>query len=163
MKMHIEIVISASADDAWKVLGEGYGNISEWSSSLSSSSLEGGLQVGGVRSCESSEGFGPFKAGVVEEKLTVYDPSTRIFEYVAISGIPGFIERVSNRWSIHSVDENNCIVHSDMAMQFRGIARVLAPLIGPLMKLAVKSDLKRFTGELQYRISNGRPHPDATN
>lgn len=161
MQMHIKIKIDAPAGAAWKVIGEGFGNISEWASSLKSSSLEGGLKVGGVRTCEDSNGFGPFKPGMVKERLVTYDASTMTLEYVAIAGIPGFIKRVSNRWSVHAVNEQHCIVYSDVAMQFRGVARLFGPVIGPLMKMAVKSDLDKFTEELRYRVVNGRPQPDA--
>lgn len=162
MQMHIKIEIDAPAVAAWKVIGEGFGNISEWASSLKSSSLEGGLNVGGVRTCEDSNGFGPFKPGTVKERLVAYDASAMTLEYVAIAGIPGFINRVSNRWSVHAVDEQHCFVYSDVAMEFRGISKLLGAVIGPLMKLAVKSDLNKFTEELRYRVVNGRPQYNAS-
>lgn len=161
MQMHIKIEIEAPAAAAWKVIGEGFGNISEWESSLKRSSLEGGLKVGGVQTCEDSDGFGPFKPGIVKERLVTYDASAMTLEYVAIAGIPGFIKRVSNRWSVHAVDEQHCVIYSDAAMQFRGIAKLLGSVIRPLTKMAVKSDLNKFAEELRYRVVNGRPQPDA--
>lgn len=58
MQIHMEVKINAPADEAWKVLGEGFGAISDWTSSLKASSLDGGLKAGGVRTCES----GPARA-----------------------------------------------------------------------------------------------------
>lgn len=161
MQVQMDIEINAPADEAWKVLGEGFGEIAEWDSGLKASSLVGGLKTGGIRTCESSTGFGPFKAGIVQERLVTYDPSSMIFAYEGISGLPGFVGHAGNRWSIHNVDLQHCIVRFVATIEFRGILKTLGPLIGPLMKLLMKADLKRFVKELRYRVEIGRPHPDA--
>ena len=154
MKAHREIEINAPADEAWKVLGEGFGTIGEWACGITTSSLEGGLKVGGTRTCE-SPGFWPLKAGIVQERLVAYDPSSMTFEYEAISGLPGFMRKAGNRWSIHKVDEQNCIVRFHGTMELRGIMK----LLGPFMMLMMRAGLNRFVDELRHRVANGRPHP----
>ena len=157
MQLHGKLEINASADEAWKILGEGFGTISDWTSSLEDSSLNGELKVGCVRTCLSSKNFGPFKGGIAKERLVAYDTSLMMFEYKAISGLPGFVRKASNRWSIHKVDEENCIVRFNATLDLRGIFK----LMEPIMKLLVKKDLNKFKNEICYRIENGRPHLDA--
>ena len=154
MQIHGKLEVNASADEAWKVLGEGFGTISDWTSSLRVSSLDGELKVGCVRACESSKNFGPIKAGITKERLIDYDPSLMVFEYEAISGLPGFISKASNRWSIHKIDEENCIIRFNATLELRGIFK----LMGPIMKPLVKKDLNKFKHELCYRVENGHPH-----
>jgi carbon monoxide dehydrogenase subunit G len=157
MQYQMKIEINAPASEAWNVLGEGFASISEWDSGLKASSLTCGLMAGGIRTCESSKGFGPFKPGVVKERILSFDPESMTFEYQGVSGLPGFIHKASNRWSIHKLDTQNCMVQFDATIEFRGIMK----LFQPFMKLMMKSDIDRFIEELRYRIVNGHPHPNA--
>lgn len=156
MQYKMEITINAPASQAWDVLGEGFATISEWDSGLKTSSLVGGLKAGGIRTCESNKNFGPFKPGVVQERILSFNPDAMTFEYQGISGLPGFISNASNRWSIHDIDRQNCIVQFEAIIEFHGIMKIFAPL----MKLLMKNDINRFVAELKYRIENGQPHPE---
>ena len=40
MEMRAEIVINASCDDAWGVVGERFGQISEWASAITESVMD---------------------------------------------------------------------------------------------------------------------------
>ena len=162
MKMTVETKLESSAEQAWSVLGDGFGRIAEWSCGLAESSLDGELAVGAVKTCVSSDSFGPFQAGVVEERLTEFDPDSRTFAYRAISGLPGFIETAGNRWSIHAVDDDNCIVRFDATVKAKGVLRIFEPVLGPLMKLMMRSDMKKLTEEMQYRVAHGKLHPRKT-
>lgn len=159
MRMKVETTLACSAEHAWKVLGEGFGDIAEWSCGLAESSLDGELGVGTVRTCVSAQSFGPFEAGIVTEELTEFDPGTRSFAYRATSGLPGFIETAGNRWSIHAVDDGNCLVRFDATVKAKGVLRMFEPVLGPMMKLMMRSDIKKLTEEMQYRVAHGKPHP----
>lgn len=132
MRFIREIEIDAPADKAWEVLGEGFGEISNWTSSLS-----GELDVGGIRTCESSKSFGPFKGGATQERLIAYDPLSMTLEYEAISGLSGFVRRAGNRWSVHKVDEGHCIVRFTATLELRGIFMLPSPVMGLLTKSPV--------------------------
>jgi hypothetical protein len=85
MRMKVETTLACSAEQAWKVLGEGFGDIAKWSCSLAESSLDGEPGFGAVRTCLSARSFGPFEAGIVTEELTEFHPGTRTFAYRATS------------------------------------------------------------------------------
>ncbi|MBX2800856.1 MAG: SRPBCC family protein, partial [Myxococcales bacterium] len=72
MEMRRTIEMEASADQAWQVLGERFGDIAQWSSTLATSSLQGTLGVGATRVCQGT-GFGPFPPGEVTEELVEFD------------------------------------------------------------------------------------------
>jgi len=155
--LETKIDIDAPADAAWEVLGERFGEIAEWTSSITVSSLNGELQVGGTRTCENSRGFGPFKPGIIEERLVIFDRSSMTFEYEGISGLPGMLRKAGNHWTVQEVDEDHCVVRSEAHIELKGFIRVFAPF----MRLAMKSAVRKFTEELRFRVSNGYPHPDA--
>ncbi len=159
MKIQLETKLNSSAENAWKIFGEGFGQIAEWSSNLSQSSIDREPDIGATRTCKTAKSFGPFKPGVVREVLTEFDPVQKTFAYRAISGLPGFIAEAGNRWSIHKVDDENCIVRFDGEIKTRGLIRWFGPLVNPLMRIMIKSDLKQFTEEMQYRVEHGKPHP----
>jgi len=156
MKLQMELELRASAERAWQILGEGFGNICEWTSSLSSSVLEGELREGGIRCCVSSQSFGPFKAGTVKERLVEFDPSTMTYAYEAFEGLPGFVKRAGNRWSIEKIDEQRCIVRSDATLELKGMLKIFAPF----MKMFMRKDLEKFVEEMRYRIEQDTPHPN---
>jgi len=80
MEIRAELVINAPAEDAWVVVGERFGQISEWASAVTGSAMDGQPAVGRVRTCQVA-GFGPIAAGVIRERLIRFDPDARSLSY----------------------------------------------------------------------------------
>ena len=81
---------NAPAQDAWVVVGERFGQISEWASAITQSVIDGQPAAGRMRTCQVA-GFGPIAAGVITERLTGFDPDARSLSYEAAAGMPRFI------------------------------------------------------------------------
>lgn len=154
MEIKSETPVKASAAKAWHVLGAEFANIGDWASSLTSSSMDEEPVEGSVRVCE-GVGFGPFPAGQVSERLNRFDPESLTFGYDGESGMPPFIVKASNTWTIEPKGDKNCIVKSCALVQFRWWVWPLSWMF-PLL---IKQDFKHFTEELKYRIEQGAPHP----
>ena len=159
MKISVNTPLKCSRDQAWHILAEGFGSIGTWSCSIAESSLEGELGVGATRTCVSAESFGPFKAGVVKETLTEFDEQAKIFTYQAVSGLPKFIARASNRWSFFEKGDRQSSVRFDAEITFSPWVGWLEPILRPLMIKMMQSDLSSFQEEMQYRLAHGKPHP----
>ena len=159
MKLVVETKINASATKAWEVVGEGFADIASWSCGLAQSSLDGELKSGAIRTCVSAASFGPFEAGTVQEQLTEFDSGRKTFSYQAISGLPGFISKAQNQWSVLSRSDKSCVIRFDAEIQFRGFFRPFGIILAPIMKLMMKSDLAKMQEEMIFRIENGKPHP----
>ena len=101
MEMRGELRIDARPGVAWVVVGDQFGRVGEWACPITGSSIEGPPGVGVVRTCHIA-GFGPVGPGVITERLTVFDPADRSLEYEAAEGMPSFIVRAVNRWSVHA-------------------------------------------------------------
>ncbi len=154
MEIHCTILIDAPATEAWSVLGEHFASIGDWAASITASSLDGALGVGATRTC-SSKGFGPFPGGEFSEVLTHFDPKSMAFSYRAVTGMPWFVSRAQNRWTVEALRENQCCVHSRATLELLWWMRPL----GPILQRMMRASLRGFTEELQYRVLHGSAHP----
>ena len=104
--MHIQIkgqiTINTPADKAWRVLAYEFGNIGHWATAIAESAAvtdqpgpDGSAYSGRV--C-TAPGFGD-----VQENFTYYDEARMRFGYIATRGLPGFITRAENNWSVRSL------------------------------------------------------------
>ncbi len=154
MKIQTEIKITASQGQVWEVLAEQFGAVADWTTALRSSSLEGAVGKGAVRTCESAP-FGPFPASTVKERLVEYDPQNHRFAYVAFSGLPAMFKHAQNNFSIERIDDSSCWVRSDAEL---ALSLWLKPL-GWLFAVIIKRDVKKVFEEMKYFIETGTIHP----
>jgi hypothetical protein len=156
MDIYVEIDIDAPAAVVWQAMGEGFGEIGQWAAPIRASALENNrvLEAGAVRVCH-IEPFGPVPAGVIKERLLIFDARQMVFEYVAVSGMPGFVAHARNRWSVHARDANSCSARQHAVLELRGLAR----LFGALMKYRMRHEGLLVLEELKHWVEKGAPHP----
>jgi hypothetical protein len=157
MELRLEIPIDAPAHRVWDVLGEQFMRISEWAGPITAScpSGSGSPDIGAVRSCTVAA-FGPIKPGAVKERLTAFDRGRMTFEYEALEeGMPAFIERAVNRWSVVPINDERSLVRTHATLTLRGPYR----LLGFLIRWQLNSGGARVLEELKYFVENGKPHP----
>ena len=149
-----QIVINAPVAEVWRVLADEYHRVGEWASSIDHSAINheapvpDGLEYGG-RIC-SVPGFGDLK-----ESFTNYDADNLTYSYEATDGMPFFVTKAGNTWSLSKKGEKTVV---DMHL----IADVnLFP--GKLMQAMMKRQFDRQAGEvieeLKYFVEQGKPHP----
>jgi hypothetical protein len=154
MDLRAEVAIDAPAQGAWAVLGERFGQISDWAAPIETSSLDGKPAVGAIRTCQ-FVGFGPFKSGAIKERLVEFDPSTMSLAYESADGMPSFVKSAVNRWTVHLQTEGSCLVRTHATLELRGPLR----LIQFLIKRRLQADGARVLENLRYQIEYDRPHP----
>lgn len=156
MEVRSEIHVDAPAERVWDALGERFMHIGEWAVPITSSCPLGPNEPGvGVTRCCSHASVGPFKAGIVQERLSVFDRANMALEYEAVEGMPSFVSRAVNRWSVTSVSECRSIVRIHATLTLRGPARLLSCVV----KWQMEAVGARVGEELKYFVENGRPHP----
>lgn len=155
MDMHFSIELDAPASAAWRVLGEDFGDIAGWTSSLLSSGLDRERpEVGAVRTC-ASPGWGPFPAGEVTEELTRFERDAMTFTYAATSGLPPFVRAAQNRWTVEPTGPERCVVHSHATLELAWWAWPMVPFV----RLSTRGPLRELTEELRHRVERGCAHP----
>ena len=151
MEIHTEFEIAASSAEVWETAAEGFGEIGQWASALASTHREGELGVGCVRVCESQAGW-PFKAGVVRERLVSFEPELRRFSYEAFEGLPSFMPRAVNRWTLIDLGPDRCLVRTHATVETRGAASLLSPLV----RAMVGRMGRRFMADLEAHLHRRR-------
>lgn len=125
---------AAPVDLVWRAVGEGFGEVGVWASGLESSYLETGeVGVGAVRVCKAAPRW-PFGAAVIRERLLTYDPTSRTFSYEAFEGLPSFMAAGQNRWTLEPLGPGRTLVRMHGTLVFRGLGRLLEPLLRRAMR-----------------------------
>jgi hypothetical protein len=156
MELRNEIAVEAPAEATWEILGERFHRIGDWAAPIVSSCPVGSDApgVGAIRACHIAR-VGLVKPGTVKERLLSFDRALMTFEYEAFEGLPSFITRAANRWSVHQVDDLRCLVRVHATLTLQGPMVLLSCPIEWQMQ-AVGA---RAAEELKYYVERGRPHP----
>ena len=154
MEIRAELAINAPAEDAWVVVGERFGQISEWASAVTGSAMDGQPAVGRVRTCQVA-GFGPIAAGVIRERLIRFDPDARSLSYEAAAGMPRLIVAAVSHWSVHARPGSACTIQIHGTLTLRPAAR----LFSPALRWRMRADTRRVLAELKHRVETGHPDP----
>lgn len=152
VEMHFDFPMDAPASAAWVVLGEAFGDVADWTSTLRASSLDGPVEVGSTRTCE-VEAFGPFAPRRLTEELIEFDERSMRFTYIARSGLPPVIRAAKNRWSVEHTAEGRCRARSHISIDLVWWAAPLAPL----MRWSMRSGITEVGRELRDRVEGGVP------
>lgn len=156
MELRNEITINAPASAVWAALGERFMHVGEWAAPIASSCPVGDEHpgAGAVRACR-IDGFGPVKPGTIQERLTSFDRERMSFEYEALAGMPPFIARAVNRWSVLPLDGGRSLVKIHATLTLKGPA----VLLSCLLRWQLQAGGARVAGELKHFVEHGKPHP----
>lgn len=154
MNLLAEVEIEADAARAWHILGECWGHIGQWAVPITLSELDGPPCAGATRTCHTAR-FGPVPPGLIRERLVVFDAAARTFTSQSVEGMPGFVARAQNTWTVEERGDGRCVVRTEASVELRGPMRLFAPLL----KLSFSRNGARVLEELKYRVEHGTPHP----
>ncbi|WP_296317097.1 SRPBCC family protein [Winogradskyella sp. UBA3174] len=146
--------INVSVEKLWEIAGKQFADAYKWSTSVDHSSGSGTAQFEGAtcdaRSCDlNAKGFNK-----VDEKLTNYDDEKMNLAYDVVGGLPGFVDKVSNNWTVLSVGENQSKIVMVMTFEVSGI-------MGTLMKGMMKKQIEKLINmvmiDLKIYAETGHP------
>lgn len=90
--------LNASAADAWRIFGEGFGDWAAWAPGIEESNLQGPLAEGVIRVNRAPS------LGTVTQELVRFDAGARSLAYEMREGLPPFLEQLRNDWVIEELD-----------------------------------------------------------
>jgi len=159
MQYVMQIEIDAPARAAWVVLGEQFGQVAQWTSTLDQSWLEGELGPGATRVCRSSQSFGPFPPSTVTERLLQYDPAAMELRYEATQGIPAVFREATNHWRVEAMGDARCRVVSTARVRLAWWALPLAPLMRVMMKAPMRAFELEVRRAVEQQLAAAGPDP----
>lgn len=156
MQIRRESIVRAPAARVWRILGEEFMSVGRWAAPITSSCAvtpEVAPTVGSTRAC-SIEPFGPFE-GEIHERLVELDHERMVLAYTAVRGMPGFVTRATNRWSVEHVDGDRCRVVTSATLDLAGPMALAACVVRWQLGRAGA----RVLEELRHYAEVGDPHP----
>lgn len=132
MQIQLEQHINAPAEKAWQKLGPEFSEISAWandvtlSRALSADEIPAGIKVANEAPVPGR--YTESRVVKAREVLVEYSDSQMMFTFHAV-GLPKFISRTSNTTRVVPTDNNSCTVTFDIQIDFKGIAKVFAPIM----------------------------------
>lgn len=157
MKIRSNQIVEVNAEKAWEVVGEQFGEFGGWACNLLETHLEGELEKGGVRICQTA-GFGPFSPNEFWEELIDFDPKELTYTYKATIGLPSMFTSAQNRWQVTPLGKKRSEVSFCATMLLKWWARPMALILPSLMA----QGFQQFREEMKYKIETGNPHPRKT-
>jgi len=150
------IEINAPLRAAWQILGEEFGEVSDWPEPVVASSLDGPLDQGVTRICN-IKATGPFPAGKITETLSEFNREEKTLTYVVASGRPPFLEHLQNRWVLEARGDAASVAKSTISYRVKWWAVPFAPLVAVMLKRATKPIFTQFQDAVQLRHHSRRP------
>jgi len=153
-ELFTEFVVTAPADAVWDVVGRRFDRIGAWATAVPASAAlpaqPGGPPVAG-RVCTTGVRLVPR----VTETLVAYDEANRTLTYEG-SGLPRFVTRARNTWTVTPVGDGWCRV----TMRARFDTRGLLGRLGRSVILAQTWRTSRYLADdLRRYVETGRPSP----
>ena len=155
MEMTAQVRIEVPAARAWEVVGTRFGDIAAWVAPITASSLDRAVAAAGaIRTCQVS-GLGPLGDMVVRERLLAFDDAGRSLMYDAVDGMPRFVRRATNRWTVEPDGASACVVRTRAVLDLVWWMRPAAPF----MAARLRREGVAVLDELAHHLRTGRPHP----
>lgn len=134
-----EISINVSATQLWEMIGPGFIDVYKWSSNVDHAQAGGQPEFDGAvcskRYCDVNvKGFSK-----ISEKLTKYSERDMNLAYEVVDGMPSFVTRAVNNWTVVSIDAN----HSKLVMKAEFSSK---GLMGSLMNGMMEKKMNKTLG-----------------
>lgn len=155
MQMTDQIAINVPAEKAWRVLAHEFEHIGRWAVIIDASAAASDIpafeacEIGG-RTC-TAQGFGD-----VKEQFIHYDEASMRYAYEAIAGLPSFLTRAVNNWSVHAAGLDHCVVESSAEIE---VKRFPGIILAPIFKWRMGWKGREMLEELKYYLERDQPHP----
>ncbi len=145
MTIKTTVDIAASAEDAWTLFGEGFGDWADWAPGIETSTLEGPLQQGVIRVNQTPS------LGTVQQELVRFDRADRALAYEMRSGLPPMFSGLRNDWVIEDLGDGRCRLDGDAVFEIREQAAAMKPQLEGKMGMV----LEVFAQSVRDRLEGG--------
>lgn len=130
-----DIVINVSAEKLWEMVGPGFVEVYKWSSNVDHAEGAGTPEFAGAvcseRFCDVNvKGFNK-----ISEELTKYDEQNMNLAYAVKEGMPGFVTKAVNDWTVVSVGEGQSKLVMKAQFESKG-------MMGAMMKGTMRKKME---------------------
>lgn len=148
-----EIIVNVSAAELWKMVGPGFIEVYKWSSNVDHAEGSGTPEFEGAscsnRSCNVNvKGFDK-----IDEELTKYNATQMNLAYAVKEGMPGFITKAVNDWTVVSIDET----HSKLVMKAEFESKgLMGKMMNGMMRKKMAETLETVLNDAKVYAETGK-------
>ena len=147
-----EQTINVSADELWQLVGPGFVEVYKWSSNVDYATGSGESKFAGAvcseRACEVNVmGFSSIK-----EKLTNYDQEKMSLTYEVNDGMPGFITKAENQWTVVPISHGRSKLVMKAVFRSKGL---MGTLMNAMMKKKMDETLVTVLNDAKVYAETG--------
>lgn len=151
-----DITINVSAAELWKMVGPGFVEVYKWSSNVDNATGAGTPEFEGAvcseRFCDVNvKGFDK-----ISEKLTKYDEGTMNLAYEVMNGMPGFVTRAVNDWTVVPVNKNQSRLVMKAEFRSKG---VMGKMMNGMMEKKMNETLETVLMDAKIYAETGEISP----
>jgi hypothetical protein len=150
-----EVVINASIEKAWEVLGPQFVDAHKWASSISHSEALNNESLNGSTCTE--RGCSVKGMGDIKEKLLTYSADNRSLSYIVHDGMPKMVKSATNHWRLVDLGNGKTKLKMKIEMETQGF---MGWLMGGMMKKKMTKLSSNIAQEFKYYVETGKPHPN---
>lgn len=152
-----EIEINVSADQLWEMVGPGFVEVYKWSSNVDHAEGFGQSEFKGAvcseRACDVNvKGFSKIK-----ETLFKYDESNMNLAYEVNDGMPSFVTKAVNDWTVVAIDENRSKLIMNAEFRSKGL---MGTLMNGMMERKMTETLETVLKDAKIYAETGKPSPN---
>ena len=146
-------MFGVSADTLWKLVGPGFAEVHQWASNVDFTTGKGMAKLPGApcneRVCDVNvKGFGQ-----VSERLEAYNEQTMTLAYEANQGLPGWVTRAANRWTVEAVDADTSRLVMLAEFRTKGL---MGWVMNGLMERKMTQTVRTVLQDLKVYIETGK-------
>lgn len=148
-----EITVNVSAGELWEIVGPGFIEVYKWSSNVDHAEGSGTPEFDGAscsnRSCNVNvKGFDK-----IDEELTKYDAAKMNLAYAVKEGMPKFITKAANDWTVVSIDETHSKLVMKAAFESKGM---MGKMMNGMMRKKMAETLETVLNDAKVYAETGK-------
>lgn len=148
-----EITINVSAAELWEMVGPGFVDVYKWSSNVDHAEGSGTPEFEGAVCSERVCNVNVKGFDKISEELTKYDASKMNLAYAVKDGMPGFVTKAVNDWTVVAVDET----HSRLIMKAEfGSKGMMGKMMNGMMRKKMSQTLETVLNDAKVYAETGQ-------
>jgi len=158
--VQIKTKINAPAGAVWEILGKQFSDISKWTSVVESSKAitideippnDFSLAENAPTPARQTISVNGGRRVTLIEVLTLYSDENRVLKFYGL-GLPGFIAFATDKQSVISTGQNECVLVFEVEMRLKGIFK----LFKSIAKRRFAKNFKKVQSDLKVYAETGR-------
>ncbi|WP_306641347.1 SRPBCC family protein [Sanyastnella coralliicola] len=147
-----EITINVSAAELWEMVGPGFVDVYKWSSNVDHAEGAGNSDFDGAvcheRFCDVNvKGFSK-----ISEELTYYSIPEMKLAYAVKEGMPGFVTKAVNQWTVVPIDDHSCKLVMKAEFRSKGL---MGAMMNGMMEKKMKTTLETVLNDAKVYAETG--------